>query len=250
MHTAICTFDNQADAERAVERLVQSGFDRNDVHMEYRHADGTPMQTGQRRTPVGDEPLMHGEPAAPGQANDRWDSLEREVAVDSGRVRRLGDFFRRLFGRDEGAAHAGTYSRAVERGHCVVVVDAHSEDEAERAQNMLHGMEARDLTRVHRAGHPPLRDVVAERQAGGMEQRFGTAREDMDATHNVAMPQESQNSEFYRERAMAAQGWGEQRTLDVADRPANAATDQPQSRDQRDPDLRDPREGDSTDKPR
>src|SRR5829696_491729 len=90
MHTAICTFENHADAQRAVDRLIQSGYDRSDVHLEYRHADGTPMRDD-------DTPLMHGEPADPGQANDNWDGLEREVAVDASRFRRLGEFFHRLF---------------------------------------------------------------------------------------------------------------------------------------------------------
>ena len=30
MHTAICTFDDRATAEQAVQRLVQAGFDRDD----------------------------------------------------------------------------------------------------------------------------------------------------------------------------------------------------------------------------
>jgi hypothetical protein len=230
MHTAICTFDNPADAKRAVDRLLQSGYDRSDVHMEYRHADGTPMDTdpaarAHARRDGDSGVLMHGEPSAPGQANDQWDGLEREVAMDSSRLRRLGDFFGRLFGRDDGSRHAGTYANAVERGHCVVIVDAHSEDEAERAQQMLHGMEAHDLARVHRAGHPPLRDVVAERQAmgtGAMEESFGTARGDMGASHNMDMRQErdpamERESLADRERAMASQGWGEQRRLDVVE---------------------------------
>ena len=41
MHTAICTFEDRAQAEQAAERLVQSGFDRREVHVEHRHADGT-----------------------------------------------------------------------------------------------------------------------------------------------------------------------------------------------------------------
>jgi len=221
MHTAICTFDDPADARRAVDRLLQSGYDRRDVHMEYRHADGTPMETGHARRSEAGTPPMHGEPAAAGQANDSWDSLEREVAMDPTRVRRLGDFFRRLFGQDEGAGPTGTYARAVERGHCVVMVDAHSEEEAERAQEMLHGMEARELTRVHRAGHPPLRDIVGERQAvgtdtGSLEQQFGTAREDMAPGHHMDVRGEGEFPRE-RERAMASQGWGEQRRLDVVD---------------------------------
>jgi hypothetical protein len=208
MHTAICTFENHADAQRAVDRLIQSGYDPSDVHLEYRHADGSPMGDGRGAA------LMHGEPADPGQANDNWDGLEREVAVDPSRFRRLGDFFHRLFGSDEGAGHAASYSGAVERGHCVVIVDAHDDEEADRAQSLLHGMEAREMNLVHRAGQRPLRDIVGERQAMDMEQQFGTARSDMGASHNMDVRGEG---EFPRERAMASQGWGEQRTLKLVD---------------------------------
>lgn len=239
MHTAICTFENRAEAQRAVDRLLQSGFDRSDVHLEYRHPDGTPMGDGtDRRGKTGQEPLMHGEPAAAGQANDNWDGMEREIGMDPSRLRRLGDFFHRLFGHDDGAAgHAASYSGAVERGLCVVVVDAHSEEEAERAQDMLHGFEATDMTRLHRAGHPPLRDIVGERQAMDMEQQFGTARSEMGASHNMDVKREGEFPRE-RERAMASQGWGEQRSLDIVE------DDQPIAS----PDLRTPEE--RNDKPR
>jgi hypothetical protein len=212
MHTAICTFEDRSDADRAVERLLQSGFDRADVHLEYLHADGTPMREGR-------EPLMHGEPAAPGQANDHWDSLEREVAVDTSRVHRLGRFFQRLFGHDEGAAlHAGRYSGAMDKGHCVVFVDADSDAQADRAQSILHGMNPDDLNLFQRAGQRPLRDVVAERQAeaGSLEQGFGTARSGMGPGHDMDVRGEGEFPRE-RERAMASLGWGEQRKLDLVD---------------------------------
>jgi hypothetical protein len=40
MHTAICSFDDRAQAEQTVERLVQAGYDRGDIHLKYR--DGSP----------------------------------------------------------------------------------------------------------------------------------------------------------------------------------------------------------------
>ena len=49
MHTAICTFENPADADRAVDRLLQAGFDRSDIHMEHRHADGSPIHGDETR---------------------------------------------------------------------------------------------------------------------------------------------------------------------------------------------------------
>jgi hypothetical protein len=227
MHTAICTFENPADADRAVDRLLQAGFDRGDIHMEHRHADGSPIHGDETRAAGSTgEPLMHGAPAAPGQANDAWDGLEREVAVDSRVVRRLGNFFERLFGADEGTdGRAATYNSAVERGHCVVIVEARSDEEGERAQSVLHGMNPADVSLFQRTGQRSLRDIVGERQdASNMEQRFGTARADMGASHNRDLHGEG---EFPRspgaerpqeaERAMASQGWGEQRRLDLAD---------------------------------
>ncbi len=203
MHTAICTFEDRRQAEQAVERLVEAGFDRRDVHLEYRHADGSPVQP---------------------QQNDAWDGLEREVAVDRSRVARLGDFFGRLFGLDDAARHGDTYAAAVERGHCVVVVDGQSDAEGERAQAILHGMEAGALQRMHRRDQQPLRDIVVDRQmtmtgmTTDMERSFGTARADMGASRDHDPGAES---ELPRERAMASptlassQGWGEQRSLDL-----------------------------------
>ena len=197
MHTAICTFDDRDTAQHAVDRLLQAGFPRHDVHLEVRHADGTPVR----------------------EANDRFDALEREVALDRSVVQRFGHFFERLFGPDPAHDHTGAYSRAVERGHCVVVVDAPDEAQAERAQNILHGMEAGDLNLVHRPGLHPLRDIVAERQATGMEASFGTARAEMAPSHQMDVRREGEffPEERTPERAVASQGWGEQRRLDVVE---------------------------------
>jgi hypothetical protein len=180
MHTAICTFEDRTLAEQAVERLIQAGFDRREVHLEHRHADGSPMSEHREHDVVG-----------------------------------KFSFFERLFGAGKHAPHAETYSSAVDRGLYVVLVEGRTEAEAERAQNALHGMEAGDFNVLHRAGERPLRDVVAERQGGSLEQSFGTARSDMDASHNVDMRREGELPP--QERAIASQGWGEQRTLDVVD---------------------------------
>jgi hypothetical protein len=192
MHTAICTFDDRATADQAVQRLVQAGFDRDDVHVQHRHSDGSLMSE---------------------EEDHLWEGMEREVAVGPRIGEKLG-FFARLFGMDDAAGHSSTYSGAMERGHCVVVVDAPSDAEAERAQNILLGMEAGDFNLVRRAGQRPLRDIVGEDRSPGIEERFGTARSDMGETHNRDVRREG---EFPRERAMASQGWGEQRTLDLVD---------------------------------
>lgn len=250
MHTAICTFEKPSDADRAVERLVEAGFDRGDIHMEHRHADGTPLQARKVR-PVddGDTRLLHGEPTAPGQANDSWDFLEREVAMDASHLHRLGNFFGRLFGLDDGpgSQYAASYAKAVDRGLCVVIVDAHSDAEGERAQQILHGMEAGDMSLFQRVDRRPLRELIAEREfasggrtsdsaarPGPVEQGFGTARADMGPSHNSDVRGEG---EFPRERAVASHGWGEQSRLDVVDHDQQIGS----------PDLK---RGDTDDKPR
>ncbi|HET8748387.1 MAG TPA: hypothetical protein VFM98_22515 [Ramlibacter sp.] len=207
MHTAICTFEDRAAAEQAAERLVQAGFDRHEIHVEHRHADGTPMA----------------EPEGSGERRD-----QDVVAKFS--------FFERLFGAGKHVPHADTYSRAVEQGLYVVLVESPDEAQAQRAQDVLHGLNPADFSLVHRVGERPLRDVVAERGAGSMEQRFGTARSDMDASHNMDVRREGEffppernpertterasegmREEGLRERAFASQGWGEQRELKIVD---------------------------------
>jgi len=140
MHTALCTFDDQARAEQAVDNLVTAGFPRQDLHIEHQ----------QLRTAESD-------------ANDRFDGMEREVALGRDVVASFGNFFARLFGRND-EPHADTYGRHVERGGYVVVVDTSEPGEAERARRMLNDWQAGDLNVVHRPQQPPLRDIVGQRQ--------------------------------------------------------------------------------------
>ena len=162
MHTAICTFENRAAAEQAAERLVQAGFDRREVHVEHRLADGTPF-------------------AEPDAGAERRD--QDVVAKFS--------FFERLFGSGALAPHADTYGSAVEQGLYVVLVEADDAPDAQRAQNVLLGLNPDDMQLVHRAGQRPLRELLAER--------------------------EGRLAERPPERAMAGTGWGEQRELKVVD---------------------------------
>ena len=183
MHTAICTFDDPAQAEQAVNRLLQSGFDRHAVHMEHRHPDGSPM----------DDTIEH---------------HDRDVKVKF-------SFFERLFGAGKHVPHVDAYTSAVERGLYVVIVEGRDEAEAGRAQDVLHGMEASDLNLLHRAGEPPLRDIVAERQAvADSEGGLGLARDNV-ASGDTLRREGDASERREPERAMASQGWGEQRTLTV-----------------------------------
>ena len=183
MHTAICTFEDRTLAEEAVQRLEQAGFSRRDIHLEHRRPDGSP--------------------------------IEDRDAYGVGTF----NFFERLFGAGKHDTHSQAYGGALERGLYVVLVEHPDEAEASRAQSVLHGMEGRDLNLVHRAGQQPLRDVVAERQQSDIERSFGTARSEMGASHNEDLRRENEffPEERQPERAMASQGWGEQRTLEIVD---------------------------------
>lgn len=111
MQTVIGAFDDRATADQAVQRLVDMGFERSDVHVEC-NTDRAALQ---------------------GQ--------EREVAVG-----RRG-FFASLFGLDDErhSPHASTWSEAVRRGSSVVVVDAQDETQADRAASCLHELGAVDV---------------------------------------------------------------------------------------------------------
>jgi hypothetical protein len=143
MHTIICTFDDKARATAAVDALVRAGFARSDLHIEHKQAAA--------------------ERAA---ANDHWDSMEREVAVDPHVVTSFGQFFARLFGRDHLGGHGDRYARHVERGSHVVVADTRDAADAERAREVLDSMQAADLDVVHRAEQRPMSDILGRRDEG------------------------------------------------------------------------------------
>jgi hypothetical protein len=149
MHTIICTFDDKTRAREAVDALVRAGFARGDLHIEHKRS------------------------ADEAEANDNWDSMEREVAVDPHVVTSFGHFFARLFGHDHLSGHGDRYTRHVERGSHVVVADTKDAAEAERARSVLHGMQATDLNVVHRAEQRPMRDILGLREDGktGMFER-------------------------------------------------------------------------------
>lgn len=156
MHTAICAFDDRMRAEQAADSLVRAGFARHDVHVEHKDAALERDRTQHHSA----------------DANDRWDGMEREVAVDRGVLENFGHFFASLFGRGTASDHTDTYSQHVEHGRYVVVVDTDSTEQAERARTLLQSLQAADLNVVHRAEQRPLRDIVGMRQENaGMVER-------------------------------------------------------------------------------
>jgi hypothetical protein len=147
MQTLISVFDSRGSARKAVDRLVQSGFSRDDVKV---HEAPEPAQ----------QQLLEVE------ENDRG-------VLDS-----LGHFFVSIFGEDDGRKAAGTYGGAAKRGHSVVIVDARSDEEAESAAVTLHECGALEVddretpggaaslpgVRAYAREAPTLRDLAAQRR--------------------------------------------------------------------------------------
>jgi stress response protein YsnF len=112
MQTIIGAFDDRAQAERAVEALLQRGFSREEVHVERQE---TVRDTGAMR-----------------------DKGEREGGI--------AGFFASLFGDEDSTRYqADTYDEAVRRGSSVVVVDARDEQQAEQAAACLNELGAFDV---------------------------------------------------------------------------------------------------------
>src|SRR5689334_575256 len=115
MHTAICAFDDRARAEEAVAELLRSGFAGHDVHLEHKDLPTTGHHSG----------------------TDRWDGMEREVAMDRGRLSSFMEFFTDLFSHQDLREQIAIYSQHVQGGKYVVVADTQDEAEAERARALL-----------------------------------------------------------------------------------------------------------------
>lgn len=118
MKTIISAFEDRAAAERAVERLVDAGFDRDAIHVQEGVASFGLSGASTTTTPTGQ---------------------------DEGVMGSIRHFFASLFGDDSPAGAGSRYSEAVHRGHPVVVMDALDEVQADRASAILHELGAFDV---------------------------------------------------------------------------------------------------------
>jgi len=110
-NTVIGVYDSYAQAQNAMNELLSSGFSRSDVHL---NADAS--DTGQ---------------------------TTRTDTQDSGSG--IGNFFRSLFGMDEQREERDLYSEAVRRGSCVLTVDADSDDQRDRAIDIMNRYDPVDI---------------------------------------------------------------------------------------------------------
>lgn len=99
-HTLAAVFDNRSAAQQAMDELINSGFPRSDITLQQ-----TASATGSARSD------------------------------DGSIVSSVKHFFHDLFSDDDGDAKV--YAEAINRGNCVLTVTAASEDEVERAADIV-----------------------------------------------------------------------------------------------------------------
>jgi hypothetical protein len=204
MHTAICSFEHRDIALRARDRLLESGFEERDVHL-------------QHRGPT-DSDAMGEDPRA-------WEGTDREIAASRGMVDKVAGFFVRLFGADRNPKEHEVYEKAVDRGCTVVVVDTDDEAEAARARALLHDLQAADLNVFHRPDQQRMHEILGHRlphRSGGLQGSYQDRSSAFDTERAAAERERATASGGPVDKAQApsaARDWGENGGRDpMADR--------------------------------
>lgn len=167
-HTVVGVYDSYSQAENAMNELLSAGFSRDDVQLS---PDSSGMDTTARTTVDG-----------------------QQEETGSG----IGNFFRRLFGMEEHREHHDIYAEAVRRGSCVLTVSASSDEQLDRATDILNRYDPVDID---------------ERSAHWRSQ--GWTGYDENAPRLT-------DSEIQRDRSMYAQGTGTTTGTTAADTGATA----------------------------
>lgn len=118
-NTVIGVYDNYSDAQSALNALLEGGFSRNGIRL-------SPDQD----TPDARQSSLRGTGQADDRSEEGWS---------------IGKFFRSLFGGEEENEHAHVYSEAVRRGSYLVTVDADSDEQGDRATDILDRFNPVDL---------------------------------------------------------------------------------------------------------
>jgi len=120
MQTVISAFKDEATATNALERLVQAGIARQNVH----------LQSGSGSAVTSTGSASNGSTAS---------------SDDDGFMSSVSHFFSNLFDGDSSSQDASTYSEAVRRGNTVVAVDVMDEDESDIAASIMDELGAVDI---------------------------------------------------------------------------------------------------------
>jgi hypothetical protein len=154
--TVIGFFDNASEAQRAVEQLQSRGFSRDRIDLS--RGSGS---TGHTSTTSGG--ITNPKDPNTVAVTDEGRTVDRE-----GRnTNRITDFFNSLFGGSDDD-DAGRYSHVAQRADAIVTVHAHSNEEAERAADILDDAGAVDVDeRAKQSGYTHTRSTegLGDRQS-------------------------------------------------------------------------------------
>jgi uncharacterized protein (TIGR02271 family) len=124
LHTLIAVFDNRSDAQGAMNELLAAGFDSSTLRLSEESA-------------AKDMSASSITGATPGAGTD--------AGASEGMGASIKHFFTDLFSDDTDTPHREKYSTALDRGHHALTVTASSEEEVERAADIVEGFGPVDI---------------------------------------------------------------------------------------------------------
>jgi len=116
-HTIVGTYGDHLAAQKVIEQLTNEGFTRSNIHL----ASTSSSDSGYKGTEN-----IHGH-----EHSEDWGD-------------KISNFFRSIFGGND-SEDEGYYAEAVRRGSAVVTVDADSDEEAQRATEIMNRQGAVDV---------------------------------------------------------------------------------------------------------
>lgn len=151
-NTVVGVYDSYAQAQNAMNELLASGFSRSDVQL---NPDAQGTVTAQSTT--------------------------RDTSQESG----IGHFFRSLFGMDEDRTDRDVYSEAVRRGSCVLTVNAASDEQRDRATDIMNRYDPIDIDERSShwrsqgwSGYDETAPVLTDSEIQQERDRYSAARAD------------------------------------------------------------------------
>ena len=177
--TVIGFFDDQSDAQRAVERLQSSGISRDRVDVSRGSAAGSAGNAHLDTSNTSSDRISGDTPnPVSGSTRDensvRRDNEGRTLDPNDRNTNVFTDFFNNLFGgrdKDDDNDDAGRYSHVAQRSGAIVTVHAQSREEAENAAEILDECGAVDVDeKAEQYGYANTRsEGLGERQNTGSE---------------------------------------------------------------------------------
>ena len=158
--TVVGIFDNASEAQKAIDELVDAGFMRSNIDLSAQTDTNSDDSYSSNTYNTGTTGSMNTTGSAvPDRHQNTSGTYTEEIADDTKDVGdSIGDFFSNLFGGDDDDNHR-KYADVARRGS-VVTVHAQSEDEAERAADILDDNGAVDVDeRATQYGHGAMGGV-------------------------------------------------------------------------------------------